>query len=127
MVAPRPRQGTVRPGEGQHDTLPIRGIGHPFPLARSRLTIGNTNQRKACGAPVAMRVARRGREAVQGNGPVTRPETAPWTDFTGPAAAPVVEVIDEHRGAFGGVEPLCPVLRDARMPIAPSTDYAAQS
>ncbi len=31
-----------------------------------------------------MRVARRVREAVQGNGLVTRPETAPWTDFTDP-------------------------------------------
>jgi hypothetical protein len=31
-----------------------------------------------------MKVARRVREAVQGNGPAERPETAPWTDFTDP-------------------------------------------
>jgi len=74
-----------------------------------------------------MRVARRVREAVQGNGPVTRPETAPWTDFTGPAAAQVVEFIDEHREAFGGVEPICRVLRDAGMQIAPSTYYESKS
>src|SRR2546423_2931359 len=41
----------------------------------------------------------------------------------GPATAQVVEFIDEHREVFGGVEPICGVLRDAGVQIAPSTYY----
>src|SRR5690606_14006461 len=41
----------------------------------------------------------------------------------GPATAQVVEFIDEHRGSFGGVEPICRVLRQAGLQIAPSTYY----
>ena len=36
----------------------------------------------ACGAPVAVKAARRVREAVRGNRPVERPGTAPRPDFT---------------------------------------------
>ena len=38
----------------------------------------------------------------------------------------LVEYIDEHRDRFG-VEPICQVLRDADVQIAPSTYYAAKS
>src|SRR5204862_3532253 len=41
----------------------------------------------------------------------------------GPATAQVVEFIDEHRERFGGVEPICRVLREAGVQIAPSTYY----
>jgi putative transposase len=41
--------------------------------------------------------------------------------------AQVVEFIDEHREAFGGVEPICRVLRDAGVQIAPSTYYEVKS
>ncbi len=37
----------------------------------------------------------------------------------------LVEYIDEHRGRFG-VEPVCAVLRDTGVQIAPSTYYAAK-
>gem|GEM_PF-3601731 len=40
--------------------------------------------------------------------------------------AVLVEYIDEHRDRFG-VEPICQVLRDADVQIAPSTYYAAKS
>ena len=38
----------------------------------------------------------------------------------------LVEYIDEHRDRFG-VEPICQVLRDADVQIAPSTYYAAKA
>jgi putative transposase len=37
-----------------------------------------------------------------------------------------VKFIDEHRGRFGGVEPICRVLTEHGQPIAPSTYYAAR-
>ena len=37
----------------------------------------------------------------------------------------LVDYIDQHRERFG-VEPICTVLRDAGMQIAPSTYYAAK-
>ncbi|HIE61984.1 MAG TPA: IS3 family transposase, partial [Microbacterium sp.] len=40
--------------------------------------------------------------------------------------AVLVEYIDGHRDRFG-VEPICRVLRDAGMQIAPSTYYAAKA
>src|SRR5262249_45493103 len=66
-----------------------------------------------------------------GSGPGKRAsrkaDTAPRTDFHGPATTQVVEFIDEHREAFGGVEPVCRVLRDAGVQIAPSTYYEVKS
>ncbi len=38
----------------------------------------------------------------------------------------LVDYIDQHREAFG-VEPICTVLKDADVPIAPSTYYAAKA
>lgn len=38
----------------------------------------------------------------------------------------IVDYIDEHRGRFG-VEPICKVLREADVPIAPSSYYAAKA
>lgn len=35
--------------------------------------------------------------------------------------------IDEHRDRFGGVEPICTVLSEHGISIAPSTYYAAQN
>ncbi|MBY6061386.1 hypothetical protein [Microbacterium esteraromaticum] len=43
----------------------------------------------------------------------------------GVLTAVLVEYIDEHRDRFG-VEPICQVLRDADVQIAPSTYYAAK-
>ncbi|MBF0817627.1 hypothetical protein [Microbacterium paludicola] len=40
--------------------------------------------------------------------------------------AVLVDYIDEHRDRFG-VEPICHVLRDAGLKIAPSTYYAAKT
>jgi putative transposase len=40
--------------------------------------------------------------------------------------AVLVEYIDGHRGRFG-VEPICQVLREAGLQIAPSTYYAAKT
>lgn len=34
--------------------------------------------------------------------------------------------IDEHRDRFGGVEPICTVLSEHGISIAPSTYYAAK-
>lgn len=42
------------------------------------------------------------------------------------SAAVLVDYIDQHRAAFG-VEPICTVLREAGMQIAPSTYYAAKT
>ena len=39
--------------------------------------------------------------------------------------AVLVDYIDQHREEFG-VEPICTVLRQAGMPIAPSSYYAAK-
>ncbi|MFC5957299.1 IS3 family transposase [Streptomyces pratens] len=41
-----------------------------------------------------------------------------------PATHTLVAFIDEHRGRFGGVEPICRVLTDHDCKIAPSTYYA---
>ena len=38
----------------------------------------------------------------------------------------LVDYIDQHRGRFG-VEPICAVLKDAGVQIAPSTYYAAKT
>ncbi len=38
----------------------------------------------------------------------------------------LVDYIDQHRDRFG-VEPICTVLTDAEVPIAPSTYYAAKT
>ena len=38
----------------------------------------------------------------------------------------LVDYIDQHRGRFG-VEPICAVLKDAGVKIAPSTYYAAKT
>lgn len=38
----------------------------------------------------------------------------------------LVDYIDQHRDRFG-VEPICTVLKDAGVPIAPSTYYAAKT
>src|SRR5690349_6564418 len=84
MVAHRPGSGLVRPGEGQHHTLPIPGIGHPFSLARSRLTTSPSLVTGACGAPGALKGARRVREAARENGPANWLETASRADFTDP-------------------------------------------
>nr|WP_307060008.1 IS3 family transposase [Streptomyces achromogenes] len=35
--------------------------------------------------------------------------------------------IDEHRGRFGGVEPICTVLTEHGVSVAPSTYYAAKT
>ncbi|GAA2107156.1 hypothetical protein GCM10009802_02000 [Streptomyces synnematoformans] len=35
--------------------------------------------------------------------------------------------IDEHRDRFGGVEPICTVLSEHGISIAPSTYYAARN
>jgi HTH-like domain len=43
-----------------------------------------------------------------------------------PATAEVVAFIDEHRGRFG-VEPICRILRQAGVQIAPSTYYAVKT
>ncbi|WP_161600270.1 hypothetical protein [Serinicoccus marinus] len=40
--------------------------------------------------------------------------------------AVLVDYIDQHRDRFG-VEPICTVLKDAGMQIAPSTYYAAKT
>ncbi len=44
----------------------------------------------------------------------------------GPATDQVVAFIDAHQGEFGGVQPICQVLSDAGLPVAPSTYYAAR-
>ncbi|MFD3456296.1 IS3 family transposase [Streptomyces sp. NPDC058691] len=41
-----------------------------------------------------------------------------------PATHALVAFIDEHKGRFGGVEPICRVLTDHDCKIAPSTYYA---
>ncbi|MGK4579359.1 IS3 family transposase [Kitasatospora sp. HPMI-4] len=41
-----------------------------------------------------------------------------------PATSALVAFIDEHRGRFGGVEPICRVLTEHGCSIAPSTYYA---
>ncbi|NEA87472.1 IS3 family transposase, partial [Streptomyces sp. SID14436] len=41
-----------------------------------------------------------------------------------PATHTLVAFIDEHKGRFGGVEPICRVLTDHDCKIAPSTYYA---
>ena len=38
----------------------------------------------------------------------------------------LVDYIDQHRNRFG-VEPICTVLTDTEVPIAPSTYYAAKT
>ena len=38
----------------------------------------------------------------------------------------LVAFIDEHRGRFGGVEPICRVLTEHDCKIAPSTYYACK-
>jgi len=40
--------------------------------------------------------------------------------------AVLVDYIDQHRDRFG-VEPICAVLKDAGVQIAPSTYYAAKT
>ncbi|WP_425436327.1 IS3 family transposase [Leucobacter massiliensis] len=50
----------------------------------------------------------------------------PQAEVTGVPVAVLVDYIDEHRDRFG-VEPICHVLRDAGLKIAPSTYYAAKT
>src|SRR2546430_10910443 len=120
MVAARPRQGTVRPGEGQHHTLPLPGIDHPLSLAASHLT---TSKHEPAQGLWSARCDE-SRTAGAGSGPGKRAGRKAGNRaldrLHGPAAAQEVEFIDEYPGALCGVEPIFRLLRDARMQIAPS-------
>lgn len=70
-----------------------------------------------------MKGARRVREAVRGNGPAEKAGTAPRADFHRPAFAVVIAFVDDHRDRFG-VAPICRVLSEHGVPIAPNSYYA---
>jgi hypothetical protein len=82
MVAGLGRKATVQPGKGSHHALPLPGSSDPDTVADHELRNQAQAPDRTCGAPGARKRARRVREAVQGNGPVDKTGTAPWTDFT---------------------------------------------
>src|SRR2546429_6826713 len=117
MVAPRPRQGTVRPGEGQHHTLPIPGIDHPLSLAASHLT---TSEHEPAQGLWSVRCDE-SRTAGAGSGPGKRAgrkagnRALDRLHRSDPAA--VMRFVDEHRDRYA-VALLLRVLQ-----ITPSTYY----
>jgi RNA-directed DNA polymerase len=74
LVAGHGGKNAVQPGEGTHHAVPIPGHSDPDSLARHGMSRHHQDSDGTCGAPVAVKVARRVREAVRGNGPVERPE-----------------------------------------------------
>src|SRR5574341_293442 len=120
MVAGRPEDGTVRPGDGQHHPLPIPRVGHSGALANGRLTRSSTSPDGLVESPVH-------REVPAGFG--KRPEETGRQQgrhrasgrLHRPAPAQVSAFINAHREEFG-VEPICRVLQ-----VAPSTYYARKT
>ena len=77
LVAGHRGKDAVQPREGQHDALPVSGNSDPNSVADHGMRNNPGFLSGACGAPVAVKAARRVREAVRGNGPVERPEPRP--------------------------------------------------
>src|SRR4051794_36504164 len=94
IMAGQPRPDTAQPHHGRHQPLPLPGRSHPGPLASRRITHHGAPP-WTYGEPVAVKAARRVREAVRGNGPVERPaprlgptsQRAPATPITRPGGA----------------------------------------
>jgi hypothetical protein len=72
MVACQRETGRVQSRHGAHHTLLLPGLAHPFSLAKHGMRA--TPARRACGAPGALKGARRVREAARRNGSAGRPE-----------------------------------------------------
>ena len=73
IMAGQPQPGTAQPHHGRHQPLPLPGRSHPDTLAGHRIP-SPASPPGTYGEPVAVKAARRVREAVRGNGPVERPE-----------------------------------------------------
>jgi hypothetical protein len=132
MVASKPAQGDVPSREGGHHPLPLPRLGHPLTLAVHRR--GHPSSLTgACGEPGASKGACRVREAVRGNGPAARWAPRPGPTFTDRPQPLIVVFITGHAdrvsvdGLRYGVEPICRVLTEHGVPIAPSTCYDAVS
>ncbi|MEJ2856069.1 MULTISPECIES: hypothetical protein [unclassified Saccharothrix] len=82
LVAGPGGQAAVQPGKGSRHATPLPWSSDPDTVADHELRNQTQTSDRACRAPGARKRARRVREAVQGNGPVDKAETAPWTDFT---------------------------------------------
>src|SRR2546430_11672215 len=116
MVAARPRQGTVRPGEGQHHTLPLPGIDHPLSLAASHLT---TSKHEPAQGLWSARCDE-SRTAGAGSGPGKRARRKAGNRALDrlhrPPVHQVIAYIDAPPHEFG-VQPICRVVQ-----VSPGTD-----